>query len=68
MGVGVQVGDISLVEDLKHVVRVAYLRGTNDADLLRRDTEPNQVLARFIERLQLIGSTGGDAATIQRDV
>lgn len=38
MGVGVQVGDISLVEDLKHVVRVAYLRGTNDADLLRRDT------------------------------
>ena len=36
--------------------------------LLRRDTEPTQVLARFIERLQLIGSTGGDAATIQRGV
>ncbi len=33
--------------------------------LLRRDTEPTQALARFIERLQLIDSTGGDAATNQ---
>ncbi|HRM95047.1 MAG TPA: LysR family transcriptional regulator, partial [Alicycliphilus sp.] len=36
--------------------------------LLRRDTEPTQVLARFIERFQLIGSTGGDAATIRGGV
>lgn len=38
MGIGVQAGDISFIEDLTHVVRVAYMRGTNDADLLRRDT------------------------------
>uniref|UniRef100_B8DR19 Porin n=1 Tax=Nitratidesulfovibrio vulgaris (strain DSM 19637 / Miyazaki F) TaxID=883 RepID=B8DR19_NITV9 len=36
-GIGVQVADISFVENLSHVVRVAYMRGTNDSDLVKND-------------------------------
>ncbi len=32
-GVGVQLKDISFVENLKHTVRVVYMRGTNDEDM-----------------------------------
>lgn len=35
-GVGVQLADISFVEDLSHTIRFAYYRGTNDADVIRR--------------------------------
>ena len=33
--------------------------------LLRKDTEPTQALARFIERLQFIGSTGSEIVNIK---
>lgn len=35
-GIGIQLADISFIEDLKHTIRVAYYRGTNDADLVKR--------------------------------
>lgn len=34
-GIGLQVKDLSFVEDLKHTVRVAYYGGTNDAKMAR---------------------------------
>lgn len=34
-GIGVQVADISFVENLSHLVRVAYMRGTNDSELVK---------------------------------
>ncbi|WP_035068191.1 outer membrane homotrimeric porin [Nitratidesulfovibrio termitidis] len=34
-GVGVQLADISFVENLSHVLRVAYMRGTNDSELVK---------------------------------
>ncbi len=34
-GIGLQVKDLSFVEDLKHTVRVAYYGGTNDHKVLR---------------------------------
>lgn len=32
MGLGLQVADMSFIDSLKHTVRVAYIRGTNDKD------------------------------------
>ncbi len=32
-GIGLQIADISFIEDLSHTIRVAYYRGTNDGDL-----------------------------------
>jgi hypothetical protein len=34
-GVGIQLADITFIKDLKHTLRLAYYRGTNDADLVR---------------------------------
>jgi hypothetical protein len=34
-GVGLQLADISFIENLKHTLRVAYIKGTNDADLVK---------------------------------
>ncbi|MDR3045632.1 MAG: outer membrane homotrimeric porin [Desulfovibrio sp.] len=34
-GVGVQLADISFVENLSHVLRVVYMRGTNDSELVK---------------------------------
>ena len=36
-GIGVQIADMSFVENLSHTLRLAYYRGTNDADLARKD-------------------------------
>ena len=33
--VGVQVADISFIENLSHLVRVTYMRGTNDSELVK---------------------------------
>jgi len=41
-GVGLQVADVSFIEDLSHTLRVAYYRGTNDADLVRRNRSNNK--------------------------
>ena len=35
-GVGIQFADISFIEDLTHVVRLAYYRGTNDSDVIKK--------------------------------
>ena len=32
-GIGIQVADVSFVQDLKHTLRFAYYRGTNDSDM-----------------------------------
>lgn len=57
-GIGAQLADMSFIEDLKHTLRVAYYKGTNDRDLARnntfgRDTHYN------VDNLYL---TTGDAA------
>lgn len=36
-GVGIQVADISVIEDLTHTLRFTYYRGTNDADLVKNN-------------------------------
>lgn len=33
MGLGLQIADMSFIDSLKHTVRVAYIRGTNDKDI-----------------------------------
>lgn len=33
MGLGLQVADMSFIDSLKHTLRVAYIRGTNDKDI-----------------------------------
>ena len=35
-GVGLQIADMSFIEDLSHTVRVAYYRGTNDNDVIKK--------------------------------
>ena len=34
-GIGIQVADVSFIEDLSHTLRVAYYRGTNDNDVVK---------------------------------
>ncbi len=34
-GVGLQLADISFIENLKHTLRVAYIKGTNDAEMAK---------------------------------
>lgn len=34
-GIGVQLADVSFIEDLSHTLRFAYYRGTNDEDMVR---------------------------------
>ena len=35
-GVGLQLAKVSFIEDLTHTLRVAYYRGTNDSDLVKK--------------------------------
>lgn len=42
-GFGIQVADVSFIEDLTHTLRFAYYRGTNDADLIRKTGDLNYV-------------------------
>ena len=35
-GVGIQLADVSFIEDLSHTLRFAYYRGTNDAELVKK--------------------------------
>ena len=35
-GVGVQIANMSFIQDLKHTIRVAYYQGTNDHELVRK--------------------------------
>lgn len=39
-GIGLQIADMSFVENLTHTIRVAYYRGTNDEDLAGRGAIP----------------------------
>ena len=39
-GIGVQLADISFIEDLSHTLRFAYYRGTNSASLVKDYEEP----------------------------
>lgn len=34
-GIGLQLADMSFIEDLTHTLRVAYYRGTNDSDIIK---------------------------------
>ena len=34
-GIGIQVADVSFIQDLKHTLRFAYYRGTNDEDMVK---------------------------------
>jgi hypothetical protein len=36
-GIGIQLADVSFIEDLSHTLRVAYYRGTNEARLVRHE-------------------------------
>jgi hypothetical protein len=36
LGIGIQLADISFIEDLSHTIRVAYMRGTNDHELVKK--------------------------------
>jgi hypothetical protein len=38
-GIGIQLADVSFIEDLSHTLRVAYYRGTNDSDLIKKNPE-----------------------------
>ncbi len=40
-GLGIQLADITFIEDLSHTIRVAYYRGTNDSDNLKNRNNPN---------------------------
>lgn len=47
-GIGLQLADISFIEDLSHTIRVAYYRGTNDADLLKNSNRnPAGIYAQY---------------------
>lgn len=35
-GIGAQIADVSFIEDLSHVLRFAYYRGTNDHEIVKR--------------------------------
>ena len=35
-GIGLQIADVSFIEDLSHTLRVAYYRGTNDSDVVKK--------------------------------
>ena len=35
-GIGIQLADVSFIEDLSHTLRFAYYRGTNDSDLVKK--------------------------------
>ncbi len=35
-GVGIQIADMSFIEDLSHTLRVAYYQGTNDNDVIKK--------------------------------
>jgi hypothetical protein len=39
-GIGVQIADLSFLEDLSHTVRVAYWNGTNDPAMARALSDP----------------------------
>ncbi len=52
-GVGIQLADISFIESLSHVIRVAYYQGTNDKD---------SVLGREINGGDFIGLADDDQA------
>lgn len=40
-GVGIQLADVSFIEDLSHTLRFAYYRGTNDSDLIKKTGDTN---------------------------
>lgn len=42
---GVELADISFIENLSHVFRVAYMKGTNDSDLLKKNAGLNDTFA-----------------------
>lgn len=46
-GVGIQLADFSFIEDLKHTIRVAYYRGTNDEDIIKGGGNVNRGFFRF---------------------
>ena len=50
-GVGLELVDLSFVTDLKHTIRVAYYRGTNDADLVQ--AHPASFGSRYNNRMFL---------------
>lgn len=42
-GVGVQLADVTFIPDLSHTLRLAYYRGTNDPDLVRKGYAAGEV-------------------------
>ncbi len=53
-GVGLQLADFTFVDKLSHVLRAVYIRGTNDADMIRgnpnaeRYGEPYNIMGDFV--------------------
>ena len=35
-GIGLQIADMSFIQDLSHTIRVAYYQGTNDSDVIKK--------------------------------
>ncbi|WP_027187095.1 outer membrane homotrimeric porin [Desulfovibrio cuneatus] len=58
-GIGVQLADMSFIDDLKHTLRVSYYKGTNDRDLARGDGPFGSNTRYGVDSLYL---TTGDAA------
>ena len=46
-GIGLQLKDFSFIEDLSHTIRVAYIRGTNDEDVIKRFGNINRGFMRY---------------------
>lgn len=43
-GVGIQLADMSFIEDLRHTIRVAYIQGTNDHKLVQNGVHEDLML------------------------
>jgi hypothetical protein len=62
-GIGVKLANVSFIEDLSHTLKAAYLRGTNDSDIIGAfgyfDLDPNKTLRISGEKVYM---TDDDAA------
>jgi hypothetical protein len=49
-GIGLQIANMSFVEDLKHTIKLLYYRGTNDAEIIRDAGGAGHDVARLLSR------------------
>ena len=59
--IGIQIADMSFIEDLTHTLRFTYINGTNDPDIVRnarRGAGVNWDAAGFINDMEFLGASG----------